>query len=513
MALLITAAPNAQAWDYPGIPYPTYTNSTLEALGYTAWPYDPCTLSPTALPSPWTSNTTGFYFVETGGTNSGNGYPGDPAGSFPSAPPAGAVIVVGADGGDYTASVSLTWSNGTSSDPIFIVSEGATKPHFSNSSPFGITGDHIIVDNISVISASTSGCFGFSGDHVTARNCKFQNTATIAGSCIGAGSDHTMYYNCEITGPVTWIGDGDDRHGWKGSGTDQWFINCNFHDINGDGIQVGDQNSTIDAIRRIWIGGNSITHCSQTGVWMKRCRDVVVSSNDIFDCEFDGGSVEALTGAQYENSYLWWINNTLRDNVGGVHCQTGGQGHHYFIGNVFYGLTGGSASNPHTTSSFTHRGNVSNCHILFNTFDDCASGIQYPNASNDPIILYNAFPSTPTFRQLYMTDSSSGDGTLNFNYYRSTSRISWGGGTIQTLSAFQAATVHEDDGITNSDPLFTNPATANYLPQSGSALVDAGTTVPAAFATFSTTYGYSIEVDFLGNPRTSSYDIGAYERQ
>jgi len=43
----------------------------------------------------WTANHDGFYYAEAGGTNLGNGYPGNPRGSIPvdEVPPGSLVIV------------------------------------------------------------------------------------------------------------------------------------------------------------------------------------------------------------------------------------------------------------------------------------------------------------------------------------------------------------------------------------------------------------------------------------
>jgi len=116
-------------WSYSGVPYPTETTSQLEALGYTAWPYDPCLLQPTDLPSPWTTNTAGFHFVENGGVDGGNGNPTSPAGSLPTSPSAGDVIVISDTGGNLSAeNVSYT---GTSVSPIFIVAAVGDTPTYT----------------------------------------------------------------------------------------------------------------------------------------------------------------------------------------------------------------------------------------------------------------------------------------------------------------------------------------------------------------------------------------------
>src|SRR5437773_2317554 len=72
-----------------------------------------------ALPSSWNQNTSNFYYVRQGGSNSGNGFPSSPRGSIPSPIPAGAVVVI-----DNSSTFSLPTnivSGGTSGSPCFLV--------------------------------------------------------------------------------------------------------------------------------------------------------------------------------------------------------------------------------------------------------------------------------------------------------------------------------------------------------------------------------------------------------
>ncbi|MCG8488898.1 MAG: hypothetical protein MI756_15595, partial [Chromatiales bacterium] len=72
-----------------------------------------------ALPTNWGSNQDGFYYVRSGGGNSGNGYPDDPRSTIPDPIPAGSVVVIE---GTYTTkheSNPLT-ANGTSDQPVYI---------------------------------------------------------------------------------------------------------------------------------------------------------------------------------------------------------------------------------------------------------------------------------------------------------------------------------------------------------------------------------------------------------
>lgn len=55
--------------------------------------------------------------------------------------------------------------------------------------------------------------------------------------------------------------------------------------------------------------------------------------------------------------------------------------------------------------------------------------------------------------------------------------------------------------LSGSDPLYTNPATGNLLPQTGSPLIDAGTTLGS----------FSDSINGVTRPSGSAWDIGAYE--
>ena len=154
MALLITAAPPTGLNSWVGVPDPTSTTTELEALGYEAWATEPRTRAAPSRPDPWTSNQTGFYYISNTGTNSGNGYPGDPAGpgDIPTAPPAGSLIVI--DGHvEISGTLGLTWSNGTEANPIFLVGNtgrDTDRLSFSGSNNMGITADHMYMDGLTV---------------------------------------------------------------------------------------------------------------------------------------------------------------------------------------------------------------------------------------------------------------------------------------------------------------------------------------------------------------------------
>jgi len=336
--------PGGQAFIYAGIPYPTYTNPQLAALGYTPWPYDPVTIQPAALPSPWNTDQAGFHYVKSGGTSTGNGHPANPRGSLPTSLAPGDVVVL--DGKITVGSLTRTWS-GSSSNPVFMVGTNAATIA-RTSGEIVLNGAHTIIDSVAFendAASPSSGIFIFAGSFQVLRNSAINDRAGFRpgfGAMSATGNDHSMFYNNAIGPGGQWdaggVGD-NDFHGIKVFGDDHWIIKNTFTQVQGDGVQISNEGGSAnpDSARRIFAGGNQGTQIHQTMLWTKDATDIIFSENSAVDL-YDGNNsaTNGAFGGQGDYRHLWIIKNYSRLNgegVKGAGTDTA-QSHIYVIGNT-----------------------------------------------------------------------------------------------------------------------------------------------------------------------------------
>lgn len=502
------------SFNYVGVPYLTDTNSALEALGYTAWPFDPIQIAVPDLPSPWSSNTTGYYYVEAGGTNSGNGYPADPRGSLPTTPSAGDVIVL--NGALNNASSTFTW-NGNSSTPVFFVgaSDDPDTDYMSRTSGDGIVfaGSYTIIKNIGFENGAGSpsdGVMFFSGSFQALIGGSVNDLAGFRSgfsSLCAPGDDHTLFYNCTIGPCGDWTEDtmGDnDFHGIKVFGDDHWIIDCTFTQIQGDGVQISNEGGGADptSAQRIWCAGNTLTQCHQTGLWTKDATDIIFSQNSCVD-NFDGNnnSTNAAYGGQGDYRNLWILSNFSQLNGEGVKLAStdGSDSDAYVIGNL---IIDQDPQNAPDSGGFNNWGivgrNGGETHVYFNTLHNIEGGISTLGTQN---FVYGNFIDEPgTYDHLLTNDSVTND----YNFFRGS-------------SASLTGTTAGSNDITSNTPGFVNEAADDFEPDTGSALIDVvpDSVVEGVFDLFLSRYGIDIRKDYFGNARpvNTTHDIGAIEVQ
>lgn len=514
----VTVPSVGNAWAYIGIPYPTEVTSELINLGSASWPYDPCTLAAPDRPGTWTSNQTGFYYVKQGGTNAGNGYPTNPAGGLPTSPPAGALIVV--EGTLALSSFNGNWT-GTSVAPIFLVGNTgrATDKISMTSNYIQFSGAHLIIDGLSFFNAAASasdGVFGFEGSFQTIRNCAIYDLAGFRpgfGDLSHPGADHSMFYRVNIGPNGNWLEDtqGDnDYHGIKVFGDDHWFIECDFVQVQGDGIQISDEGgaATPNSARRIFCAGCTGTQFHQTMLWTKDATDVIFSGNVATD-GFDGNnsSTNGAFGGQGDYRNLWIIGNTSRLNGEGVKLASTdtAASDAFVIGNLVYDQ---DPDNVPDAGGYENWGictrNAGDTYVLFNTIHNTLAGISFNSGSAASNFCVGNFIDEPgTYDHLSTLSAVTND----YNYFRTA-----------TTASLTNASVNTHDIVGNT-PGFTNEAGDDFSLAAGSALLDkvpdAQTQVAYVFNLFLSRYGIDIRKDILGNtrPSGSNHDIGAYERQ
>jgi hypothetical protein len=492
-ALFLAIIPSSVfAWSPPiGIPAPS-------------WPTGGIDVARPALPSPWTSEKAGFYYIDPTGcsdTSRTYGRPGASRCSLPSSPPAGSIIVLN---GTITGSKTISYT-GTSGSPIWIMGYNtSSKPTLS--ADWGFSGSYIIADSLAWNYNSRDGV-EIGGNHIMIRNSSLANPFDDSnGSGFGTSGSYTLLYNDVVSQMGNWqyAGSGDiDRHGVKvEEGTeDLWIVDSQFYHIHGDGIQIGDQNNTADQIKRIYIGRNIAYENYQSGFWTKNATDVIFSQNVIHTMlQSSDNNVGPGLGGQYDPKYVWFISNTIRDSLAGIHIvgsSSGGGGPWYVIGNLMYNIEfPGGACNNYDMGAIGYR-NEGGLTAIYNTVYNADMFVAIPDGAGGTLRITNNIFS--------VKDNSSNNCTaLDVNPtkvddYNLVSDASWVNETHEKSEAAAST--------------FTTPGSNFALKSSSLAVGNANPTEEAAFAVFQSRYGIDIRKDIVGTtrPQTTKWDIGAYE--
>ena len=372
----------------------------------------------------------------------------------------------------------------------------ANRPTVTTS--WSIGGSYVIVDSIAFNMNSQDGV-GLHGDHVMLRNATMVNTyGTSNGSAFGMGGSQVIFYKNVVSQSGDWQYSGSsdiDRHGIKVGGSDIWIVDSQFFHIQGDGVQVGDQNNAASAINRIYIGRNLAYENLQFGLWVKNATDVIFSENTAYNltrttASGPGGGL----GGQYDPQYVWFINNTIHDSNGGIHIAgsgNGGGGPWYAIGNLTYNI----ATTNHSCGAYDYGAisfrNSGAFTAAFNTVYNVDFFGGYPPGGSATVrnnIFATLQSSCAGFPEAQMTH--------DYNLYSS--------------SAYTPGT--ETNRVVG-DPQFVTPGTDFSLKSSSPAVGRGSTVEDPAFAAFQARYGIDIRKDLKGNvrPQQGKWDLGAIE--
>lgn len=495
------------AWTPPiGIPTPS-------------WPSDLDVARP-SLPDPWNSNSSGFYYIKNGGSNSGNGYPGNPRDSIPASLSAGDVVVLDTTV-DYPDNENVS-SNGTPGSPIWIMSytDGVQTKCTGD---WVWTGSYVIVDDLNFDSGSRESSIKIKGDYIMLRDIDVTYTydsSNGAGLGIYGGASYSVVYGASI-GPLgnwQYTGGSDiDQHGIKfnDSANHIWVLDSEFYEIQGDGIQIGDQGYSSSALNHIYIAGNTIRDCNQTGLWAKVSEHVIIAHNSISRMGYysSGGGGGACIGGQYEGNNLWVIYNTCYDSARGISIH--GKTTAYVLQNVIYGIWADASCNQwnyggiHTRRNGTYYVLHNTLYNNKNSFTSATSGTKYYRNN----VSYGfASSSCPRIDAEYNMHT-------DYNLWPSDSMsIHWSDGSkkYSTLTSFADAQGMETHRVIGN-PQFTDAGANDFTIQSNSDAIDASySSDESIYNTFFTNYGESIKFDKAGNARPSTFadwDLGAYEYQ
>jgi hypothetical protein len=490
-----------------------------------------------SLPTEWTSDTAGFYFVQTGGTNSGNGYPGSPRGSMPSSPPPGSVICLN---GTISQAPTIGY-NGTAESPIFIRSYNNDARAIITAKWIFYNAAYVIFEDINAEWIGNGKIEVYTTHHLSIRNNNLEGDSIATGGIILQGAyltgfnqqHHIIINNNVISEAGNWQVDEDqDAHGVTSDALyieEVWITNNTFFHMSGDAVQIGKiAYNPVNSTRRYYVGANVAYETKQVAFWTKGAGDVIFSSNIAHDLRDDNPSgASAGLGLQVGPEYVWFINNIVYSCIGGIvtGARSGGVGENtYVLGNLFYNIhdTGNKRTdwnNPEQPDGacFMNRG-TPNLYFYNNTCDDYDSGFQLGINSVTALskLSNNILTSRNTAKSGHSLLAYEGSKTLlelkNNIIQGATARI--GNSIYPTILALETAIGANATNNIDDSPDYVNATGNDFRLQIGSPAINTGIEIPSeVYATFQERYGLDISKDINGvnRPQGSAWDIGAFE--
>ncbi|MBN1512841.1 MAG: right-handed parallel beta-helix repeat-containing protein, partial [Phycisphaerae bacterium] len=450
------------------------------------------------------------------------GSPTQPRLTIPPVLAAGSVVYV--DAGVYsTGSMSTLRGNGTAALPVFIRGNSAGRPKITIETTF--IGTHFIIEHLDFDGTSAQGNVLGPSDRVCIRHCEVQNAQGNGAGLVAVGSwdgsDPTVVRNIVFYANVIHdLGDlgaqtDQDHHGFVfGHHANHiWMLDNEVYNTSGSGLQVnsGFLDETGDRpAHHVYVGRNHVHHVRQSGLTVKKARDVVFSENVVHDVISTSWSVSKGLAFQYGPYNLWYIYNHVYDNEWGINAPSndgGPGGDVYFVGNLIHDCGLG----------ITCWNNQQTAHIVGNTIADCGGGIRYENGPG--IRLANNILSNMSAAEHINVFGGSGstaaDSTSTHDLFYQPAgpiQIKWSSSTYTSVAAFQSAT-GKGQGDLEGDPAFVDAGSGDYHALPGSPTTDTGT-ASSVYDQYLSFFGQDIAVDLDGVPRTAGlgHDIGCFEQ-
>ena len=209
---------------------------------------------------------------------------------------------------------------------------------------------------------------------------------------------------------------------------------------------------------------------------------------------------------------MWFLFNEIYNTKAGIHIassSSGGGGPWYAVGNLIYNVQ----SNTCNEYDYGAVGISKRRRVLRVSQHDIRCGqFSDPSALRGRIVVKDNIFASKKSGSCPAIDAAGEAPTMDYNLYSSDGwGVEYNGSTYGSISGFSSATGQEAHRRTGN-PLF-NGAPSDLSPQSSSPAVgNAYQAVEAAYTSFSTRYGRSIQYDFNGAARPiDTWDIGAYE--
>src|SRR3989344_2379465 len=308
-------------------------------------------------------------------------------------------------------------AHGTEDNPIFIRGDRITRP-------IQVRGSYIIIEKLEFNDEDGDLTDGQTGkvvvigpaDHIVVRDNEV--TGNLDGGGLHVGSfteepvEHVVFYDNKVhdNGDIHTTTD-QDTHGIHiGKYAHQiWIVENEIYGSSGDGIQVDSGNIEFQGTtHHIYIGKNDVHDNKQTGIWVKRAVDVIVSENNVYDHEPTDSSTGACVGYQYAPERLWLIYNHLHDCTYGVGSGSdSGLGigtHVYIIGNHIHDIHGDSEGiDPAWTSAAVLIVGGFETEVIGNLIHDVDAGINVPK-TGDYYFSSNVFSDVGDGHHIFIED-------------------------------------------------------------------------------------------------------------
>jgi len=454
-------------------------------------------------------------------TNNPNGSPSKPRVTVPSSLPAGSVVYLA--GGTYSTSAMATLTgNGTAALPVFLRGNPAAMPKITIET--AIKGTYFVVEHVDFNGSSVAVNVLGPSHHVAIRRCEVRNAdGSGAGICVvgsWSGDDPTVVHNIVLyenelhdLGDLSATSDQDHHGVVVGHHANRIFMLDNqVYNCSGSGLQVnsGYLDETGDRpAHHVYVGRNHVYNVRQSGLTVKKARDVVFSQNHVHDIVDTSWSTAKGLAYQYAPYNLWYIYNHLHHMTWGINgpSNDGGPGGNvYFVGNLIHDCDQG----------MIFWNNQQTAYMVANTIYNVGTGINYDNGPAMHLsdnILSNVTGSS--IRVLGRSGATAAASTTTHDLFQnggSPVTFDWGGGVYNSVSALQTGT-GKGAGNLQADPCFADPANRDFHLLADSPCVNQGI-MPSLYATYQSLFGVSIAVDVEGNPRDADagHDIGACER-
>ena len=541
------ASVTSAAWNPPiGIPAPSFGIDEVHTM-YSGQTYDfgagPVTY-PDAGNGPYTHYIDNTHISATDSSNT-YGTPSMPRLTVPWNLPAGSVVEIhGTNYGTPSPYVRYwTWFSaaGTAAKPVFIRgADPSNKPEFVGMQ-LRVGGSYLIIENLAFnnttiapkfVTADPDGLY----HHISIRGCESYGMPPAAGgTAIAASRGHDIViYNNHIHDngdPDFW--DENDIHGCHSAAGSKrvWIVDNHIHDVGGDSIQIA--SNTSDPSRYadlIYIGRNEMHSNGENAVDLKKCKNVIVSQNKMYDFDPSDFATSGSDGTAMvihdDPIDVWVIFNEIYDSTNGIRCN--GSVRAFIIGNKIYNIHHDPDVVNYNPSDMWSGGNgvitwrTPELHVVNNTMYDVDAGISSPGGGSQSHHFQNnliANLAQPSHHIGTITSSVAAGSTMSYNLMHRASgsaMIKWASSSpVYNIPGFQAAYTGQGLGCVDGDPKFVDAANKDFHLVNGSSpspAIDAGQVNPA-YSLFNTLYGLSIDVDYDGNPRQigSAPDIGAFE--
>ena len=523
--VVLCSVTRVAAWVPPiGIPYPPIGIDEVRPANPASWP---------------SAATAGYYYVNNAVscTDTGNtyGYPNNPRCTYPTTLAAGSIVTIA--GGTYTGgSQALTWI-GTAGSPIWVMGPACSTTQPIMITAMSIQRNWIMHENAAYVimeclrfdrTTTAQGLLRidrgrthhiairhseFAGDNVT-----LANGAQVLLDALIVTTEPThdvVVYNIHIhdIGDYTPTAAENDRIGVKPVRrcNNLWVVDSLVHHMGGDSLTGGDA-TTADADRchHIYYGRNTLHTNHENCIDIKRVNDIIISENLCHTIATSSSSSGEGIVLHDGTARAWLLFNTVHDAVIGISSTLASEA--YWIGNILYNITGGGADAGDGSALYARGGGTFT--VLNNTVYNAVNCAKSTGTTTYFLMQNNIF-SNCTTKSVSLVSGAQANSDLTYGVFGiGTVRIVWGDGVDRTVSGFQAQFPGEGTGLVEGDPLFVNAASADFHLTASSPARNAGLT-HSAYATFTTLYGLSIEVDKdrVTRPQEGSWDIGAFEFQ